>query len=209
MASHIRVQRARARDEGIRDDLPRSSRSRDEGDFDDLPRRPKKKQGMSVGMILLIIFGSLAAVGCVICTGVAVVVGYGVVKAKEAVDDIQQQVAAGRIPEGKGKVVLNTQARLQPNDPQREFKPDKPFTVKLDQGKTYVISLSSGEMDSYLFLYDPQGRMVAQDDDSGGMLNSRIHFTPNQAGNYTVSCTVLNQVPPGGAAFNVSVRERD
>src|SRR6516164_4993585 len=90
-----------------------SARPRYDDDFDDLPRRsaPKKK-GMSTGMILVIIFGSLAAIGCVICSGVGVLGYIGFVKTKEAVEDIKQQINAGRLPEGKGKILLSQQARL-------------------------------------------------------------------------------------------------
>jgi hypothetical protein len=98
-----------------------------------------------------------------------------------------------------------------PNDPIRENRPHKPFTVQLVKGKTYVIDLQSNEMDSYLFLYDPNGIRVAEDDDSGGGftgLDSRIHYTPNQTGNFVVSASVLGGVNGGGANFTLTVRER-
>jgi hypothetical protein len=189
----------------------RFARPRDDDDYDDLPRRPKKKQGMSVGMILLIVFGSIAAVGCVVCTGAGILMYYGAMKAKEAIDDINDQMNAGRLPPGQGNVLLNQQARLNANDPRRENKPHKAFTVQLEKGKTYVITLMSNEMDSYLFVYDPQGLKIAEDDDSGGGftgLDSRIHLTADRTGNYVIACTVLGGVPPNGANFTINVRER-
>jgi len=108
-------------------------------------------------------------------------------------------------------VLLDQQGRLNPNDPPRENKPHKAFTVQLEQGKTYVITLRSNEMDSYLYVYDPQGALIAQDDDSGGGvtgLDSRVHITANRAGNYVIACTALFDVPPQGANFTINVRER-
>ena len=191
-----------------------SARPRDDDDYDDLPRRPKKKQGMSVGMILLIVFGSIGAVSCLVCAGASIAGYFVYVKAAEAMDDMN-----AALPAGKGKVVLSEKARLMPNDPQRQFdngfmkenKPHKSFQVALEQGKTYVITLASTEMDSFLYVFDPNGRLLAFDDDSGGGitgLNSRIHLTPNQAGNYLIACTALGGPPAGGASFTVSVRER-
>ena len=190
------------------------ARPRDDDDYDDLPRKPKKKKGMSVGMILLIVFGSIAAIGCVVCTGVGALAYYGYVKAQEAMDDLN-----AALPAGKGKVVLNQSGRLLPTDPQRQFdngfrkesKPHKAFQVQLEQGKTYVVTLASTEMDSFLYIFDPAGKMVAFDDDSGGGLtglNSRIHLTPDRAGNYLIACTALRGPNPGGSNFTINVRER-
>jgi hypothetical protein len=192
----------------------RFARPRDDDDYEDLPRRPKKKQGMSTGTILLIIFGSIGAVACIVCVGVGGVLVYGAMKVKEVADDVQQQMQAGLLPEGQGKVLLSQQGRLVPNDPLREGWPHKEFKVQLEQGKTYVISLSSKEMDSHLFLYDPGGLRVADDDDSGGPnhLDSRIHYTAGKTGNYTVSASVHGGQQGffrgGGATFTLTVRER-
>ena len=185
----------------------RFARPRNEDDYDDLPRKPKKKKGMSVGMILLIVFGSIGAVSCLVCTGVGIVAYVGYVKAKEALEE-------GRIPDGKGPVLLSQHGRLFPNDPQRENKPHKAFQVDFQQGKTYVVTLRSNEMDSYLYVYDPAGMKVAEDDDSGGGFNgldSRVHVTAQRTGKYTVSCSVLGGgmgVRAGGASFTVTVKER-
>jgi hypothetical protein len=180
----------------------RGGRARDDDDRDDRPRRPAKKKGMSIGMILLIIFGSLAAVGCVVCTGVGVVGYFGFIKAKEAIEDMAP------VKPGKGKIILTQQGRLTNNDQQKDFKPHRPFQVRLEQGVTYVIDMQSGEMDSFLKLYDPKGQLVAQDDDGGGFPHARIRYTCNAAGNYTVSATCFGGgVPANGAAFSLTVRE--
>ncbi len=81
-------------------------------------------------------------------------------------------------------------------------------TVRLEKGKTYVIDLQSTEMDSYLFLYGPTGTKLAEDDDSGGALNSRIVFTPAETADYTASASTFGVAPPGGASYVLTVRER-
>jgi hypothetical protein len=113
----------------------------------------------------------------------------------------------GGNPPGTGKVVFNQQGRLMPNDAIRDGKPHKPFQIRFQQGRTYVIDLQSGEMDSYLRLYDPNGQQVAFDDDSGGFPNARIRYTAAQGGDYVIGATVFGGVPPGGAAFTLTVRE--
>jgi predicted Zn finger-like uncharacterized protein len=111
-------------------------------------------------------------------------------------------------PPGGGKVVLNQQARLTPNDPIRDGKSHKPFNIRFEQGRTYVIDMQSVEMDSYLRLYDPNGIMVAQDDDGGGYPNARIVYRANQAGNFTIAATYFGGVRPEGATFLLTVREQ-
>jgi hypothetical protein len=197
----------------MRSNYEQFARPRDDDRDDDQPRQPKKK-GMSTGVILLIIFGSLGAVSCVVCIGVAALGYYGYVKAQEAMDDLN-----AKLPAGKGKVLLNQSAKLLMTDANKEFnngfrrenKPHKAFNVQLEKGKTYVVTMASTEMDSFLFVYDPNGKMVGFDDDSGGGLtgrNSRMHLTADHNGNYQIACTVLGFVPPNGANFTVNVRER-
>lgn len=72
----------------------------------------------------------------------------------------------GLIPPGVGPIVLERQGRLMVTDAKRGGKPHQPFAMRFEQGKTYVIDLRSVEMDSYLWLDDPNGIQVAVDDDS-------------------------------------------
>jgi hypothetical protein len=113
----------------------------------------------------------------------------------------------GGVPAGVGKIVLNQQGRLMPNDANRDGKPHKPFQIAFQQGKTYVIDLRSGEMDSYLWLYDPQGIRIAQDDDGGGFPDARIRITAAQTGNYLIAATMFGGLRPEGAVFTLTVRE--
>lgn len=53
-------------------------------------------------------------------------------------------------------------------------------------GDIAVIDLSSGEFDTYLYLYDPSGELVADNDDYGDGSNSFIVYVLPEAGTYTV-----------------------
>lgn len=70
----------------------------------------------------------------------------------------------------------------------------KLFTVNLEEGKTYQIDHRSKDFDAYLFLEDPAGAKLAEDDDSGGGLDSRIVYKAAKTGDYRIIATTL---PPG------------
>jgi hypothetical protein len=189
------------REDDRRDDTGRDD---DHPGDDDSPRsRPRRKQGMSTATILLIIGGSVLAL-FVLCGGVTAVIVYAAyVAVDRAVEEAK--VNMGIIPPGKGKIILSQQGQIGFNDPVRDGKRHKAFQVPLEKGKTYVIDMVSDQMDSYLVLYDPAGRRVAEDDDSAGFLNARIRYTPTDAGNYTVAATSLGGQEIG--PFTLTVRE--
>jgi hypothetical protein len=185
-------------------DEPR--RSRRSFDRDDEPRRRReKKGGLGAGGILLIVGGVLAFV----CLIGIVVSGVLVYFGAKAVDDIQKNMNAAVVAPGTGKVIFSNQGRLMPNDPVKDFMRHKPFTIRLEKGKTYVFDLESNEMDSFLRLYDPKGLMVASDDDGGDIQNARIRYTAEETGNYEISASVFggNLHQLGGAGFVLTVRE--
>lgn len=73
--------------------------------------------------------------------------------------------------------------------------PCKLHRVDFAAGKTYIIDLiarNNGQFDPFLRLEDPRGVQLAEDDDAGGNLNSRIQYTAVAAGNYQLSVTTLN-----------------
>lgn len=76
-------------------------------------------------------------------------------------------------------------------DQYREF-PGKVHLVELKAGKTYVIDMMSRNFDTYLLLQHENGAIIAQDDDSGGNLNSRIRFQPPATGRYRVVASTFN-----------------
>lgn len=58
--------------------------------------------------------------------------------------------------------------------------------IQLEAGRRYTISASSEGFDTYLRLFAPGNTEtpVAENDDSGGGLNSRIEYTPTTSGEY-------------------------
>jgi S1-C subfamily serine protease len=98
------------------------------------------------------------------------------------------------VPPAKGEILLTRNGALTATDPL-----DKQFggrgsrmhlvAVLFEQGKKYTILLNSDAFDSYLRLIDPTGKIVAEDDDGGGGLNSRIDHTAAQTGQYRIIVT--------------------
>lgn len=60
------------------------------------------------------------------------------------------------------------------------------FRFSGTEGQAVTIRMSSTAFDTFLFLQNPAGEVVAQDDDSGGALNSRLVFTLPSTGTWTV-----------------------
>lgn len=65
------------------------------------------------------------------------------------------------------------------------------WTVELRTGFIYSLSATrtSGNLDGWLSLYDPDGREVAWDDDSAGGTNPRIDYAPGSGGRWTIRVT--------------------
>jgi hypothetical protein len=71
-----------------------------------------------------------------------------------------------------------------------------------------AIALSSSAFDSYLYLRSPGGQVIAQDDDSGGDLNSRIptgggFFTLPSTGTYVIEVTSFGEFSTGSYALSL------
>jgi len=77
--------------------------------------------------------------------------------------------------------------------------------LKVADGKMYVIDLSSSAFDPLLKLNDANGKEIAEDDDGGGELNSRIVFTANGDGVYEIVVTSFDD--DGRGVYNLTVRE--
>jgi hypothetical protein len=93
-----------------------------------------------------------------------------------------------------GKEVLKVRGELSAKsqrDPQNHFL--VPHVVQLQAGKPVIVSLESpkgpGYFDTLVRVEDANGKMIAQDDDSGVDLNSLISFTPAQTGAYRIVVT--------------------
>jgi hypothetical protein len=95
--------------------------------------------------------------------------------------------------------VLKVEEELTKDDPKDKVRTTshaKTHKVKLQAGTAYQIDMVSKEgnaekFDPYLRLEDPQGRQVAEDDDSGGSNNARITYLADTAGTYTVVATTF------------------
>src|SRR5262249_3544413 len=105
----------------------------------------------------------------------------------------------------KGKTILNQSPSLAFNDPLFNGKLHKSFLVKLEQGKSYQIDHMSAAFDAYLYLIGPDGKSVAEDDDGGEGLNSRIIYRPVKSGVYRIVATSLNGKSTG--PFQLIVQE--
>jgi serine protease Do len=68
------------------------------------------------------------------------------------------------------------------------------YTFEGRAGQRVVVEMSSNEVDSYLILLSPDGRDLAQDDDSGGGSNARLITALPADGLYTV---LANSYSPG------------
>ena len=67
----------------------------------------------------------------------------------------------------------------------------KYYTLDMNEGSDVQIDLTSSSMDTYLFLMDSTGELLASDDDGGTGLNSRInHYL--EPGRYTIEATTYN-----------------
>ncbi|MBI5521907.1 MAG: PPC domain-containing protein [Desulfarculus sp.] len=64
------------------------------------------------------------------------------------------------------------------------------YRVDLGAGQSYFFALAGGTTgqgslrDPLLYLYDPAGELITQNDDSGGFINSRLTYTASRAGTY-------------------------
>lgn len=101
---------------------------------------------------------------------------------------------------------VNVNWSLLSTDPYCPHRPgchEQLHKVYLQAGTTYVIFMNSSQFDTYLFLENLSGQVLAKDDDSGGNLNARIVFTPSVTGHYNIVATSY----AGGAtgAYTISV----
>jgi len=76
--------------------------------------------------------------------------------------------------------------------------------VNLEAGRRYSITANSEAFDTYLRLLRPGNEEpIAENDDSGDSLNSRINYTPTESGEYLVR--VSSYSPGGTGAYNLRV----
>jgi hypothetical protein len=83
----------------------------------------------------------------------------------------------------------------------------KVYTLEMIPGNTYVIDHMSSKFDCYLRVEDENGNNLAQDDDGGNGLNSRIVFSPTRQGNYRICATSLGGRSVGQFTLTVQLRQ--
>ena len=115
---------------------------------------------------------------------------------------------SGRRRQGKEKEKdLNVKATFSDTDPRDAQRggPSQTRVVKLKAGQTYVIDMISNEVDSYLRLLDAKDNRLDEDDDSGGMLNSRIRFNCSKDGDYKIVCTTFAANMTGSYTLSMKI----
>jgi hypothetical protein len=110
-------------------------------------------------------------------------------------------------PREVGKDGVSVTNNINQQDASDIGKLGKLFSVTLKKGQTYTIDLESGDLDAYLYLFDGKSRLLAQDDDSGGGLNSRIVYRAEQDGVFHILATSLGGDETG--EFTLKVRKND
>jgi len=86
----------------------------------------------------------------------------------------------------------------------------KIYEVKFSKDKTYHINLiaSKGQFDPYLYLEDAKSKLLAEDDDAGGVLNSLIVFKAPADAVYRVIATALDEGWGGTGSFRLYIEEK-
>lgn len=81
------------------------------------------------------------------------------------------------------------------------------FKIDLTAGQTVVITLdgsgASALVDPYLYLHDSSGKVISQNDDSGGTRNSTIAFSVTTSGTYYIDAGAWNDNYTGSYTLSV------
>ena len=86
-------------------------------------------------------------------------------------------------------MIFTVKDKLDKDDKLYDKKHHKVFVVELEAGKGYQIDMKSKQVDSYLFLESPDGKVVAKDDDSGGERDARVNYKATVSGKYKIIAT--------------------
>jgi hypothetical protein len=104
-----------------------------------------------------------------------------------------------KIPAGGGPLRPDTptEAILWPGQSNR-------WTFAAAENTFVSLSTQSDLVDTYLELYDPQGELIAADDDSGGDLNAAVlDFPIQEAGEYAVVVRLAEPEAEGGGGYTI------
>lgn len=104
-------------------------------------------------------------------------------------------------PEVRAEAILEEQGILPPVEPQP--LPEDEYVFDAEEGQVLAIVMDSEEFDTVLTLKGPSGEEVAFNDDSGGTLNSRIIYSVDITGRYTI---VARSFSGEGGNYKIEVR---
>ncbi|HBQ10468.1 MAG TPA: hypothetical protein DEF51_04510 [Myxococcales bacterium] len=83
---------------------------------------------------------------------------------------------------------------LTDSDPrvEQDDSPYDEYRFDVAEGWTITGDMQSANFDTYLWLIDPEGESLVQDDDGGEGTNSRVTYTAAQSGTYTFRANSYN-----------------
>jgi len=136
-----------------------------------------------------------------------VVVSFALVSLASTVqgqDDKQKDKQKEKVLE-VGKKGINIDSDLNQND--KGYGDNKQhakiYLVKMVKDKTYQLDMISDQFDSYLYVEDGKMKLLAEDDDSGGDLNSLILFKAPADGVYRIICTSFGGAMTGNYTLRI------
>jgi hypothetical protein len=96
----------------------------------------------------------------------------------------------------------NAEGRLEDSDRQDDSRRFDEHRLRLEAGRRYRISAESDDFDTMLRLFRPgESESVAENDDFGGSLNSRITYTAQEGGEYVIRIQSFS--PDGRGAYRL------
>lgn len=112
---------------------------------------------------------------------------------------------------GSAKVILEKQGELTPAKssvlPSDSSLYDE-YTFEGTTGQTVVVSLESGEFDTYLAVFNSKGELLAENDDATEQnSNSELTVTLSASGSYKVIVNAFDSPPKGKGKYSLIVRE--
>lgn len=123
-------------------------------------------------------------------------------------------IATSAPPEGEGfylltirelPVLMRVDAALTPEDALHADCFARSHEMTMIEGKRYIIDLESTEFEPFLKLMDPDGMIVAFNDECINGRPARVVFTAPQTGNYRLVATTI--VPYATGSFRMMVVE--
>jgi hypothetical protein len=93
---------------------------------------------------------------------------------------------------------------LTSRDPLVQGKHYKVYSVQFQQGQSYQLDMASNQLDSFLFVLNPNNRTVAADDDGGEDLNASLRYQARETGMHRIVATSFE--PRMTGSFTLTIR---